>query len=146
MASANFTNLAKHIANGTIKFDGSVSYKVLLVSAAPSSTDLDSWEFRSSVTTEVTGTAYTAGGIAQAFTLGSLDTANNRIGITWTNITDGWSSATLTSTTVGAIIYQNTGAAGTDRLVQYVEFDAPKTVSSANFSITYNNPLYITVG
>ena len=64
MASANYSNLPLHLANGAINF-GSASFKCLLHSSVPSEANLDAWVFRSDVSNEVTGTGYTAGGTAE---------------------------------------------------------------------------------
>ena len=85
MASANFTNLPRHLAKADIDFDTS-TFKVLLVSSVPSEANLDAWVYRSDVGNEITGTGYSAGGISQAFTLDAVDTTNNRQSVTWTNI------------------------------------------------------------
>lgn len=140
MASANFTNLARHLAKADIDFDTS-TFKVLLVSSVPSETNLDGWVYRADVTNEITGTGYSAGGIAQAFTLDAIDTTNNRQSVTYTNITNGWTSATFSA--VGAIIYQNTGNAATDRLLHFIDFGGTVSCSSGNYSITYSSPFYI---
>jgi hypothetical protein len=140
MASANFTNTPRAFAQGTFNF-GSNTFKVLLVSSVPSETNLDAWANRSDVTNEITGTGYTAGGIAQAFTLNAVDTTNNRQGITWTNISNGWTSATFSA--VGAIIYKNTGTSTTDTLVQFVDFGGTVTCTAGNFSITYSSDFLI---
>lgn len=141
MASTNFTNFTRALATAGHNFS-SDSLKVLLVSSVPSETNLDSWANRSDVTNEITGTGYTAGGIAQAYTLNALDTTNNRQSITMTNITSGWTTATFT--TVGAIIYKDTGSAATDKLIQFVDFSGSQSVSSGTFGITYTTDLLIT--
>lgn len=148
MASMNFTNLARALAQGRLQFDNSVdgtadTFKVMLVSAVPTTGNQDAWANRSDVTTEITGTGYTAGGIAQAFTLDALDTTNNRQSITWTNITNGWTASTFSA--VGAIIYRNSGAAATDTLVTFVDFGGTVSCSNGTYSITYTTPTYISV-
>ena len=140
MASANFTNLPRALAKGDIDFDTN-TFKVLLVTSLPSEANLDAWANRSDVTGEVTGTGYTAGGIAQAFTLDAIDTTNNRQSITYTNITNGWTSATFSA--VGAIIYKNTGTSTTDTLLHLVDFGGTVSCTAGNFSITYSTPFYI---
>lgn len=140
MASANFTNLPRHLAKADIDFD-TATFKVLLVSSVPSEANLDAWVYRSDVGNEITGTGYSAGGISQAFTLDAVDTTNNRQSVTWTNITNGWTSATFSA--VGAIIYQNVGSAATDRLLHFVDFGGTVSCTSGNFSITYSTPFYI---
>lgn len=146
MASTNFTNLPRALAQGRLQFDNTVdgsadTFKVLLVSSVPTSGNFDSWANRSDVTNEITGTGYSSGGIAQAFTFDSLDTTNNRQPITWTNITNGWTASSFSA--VGAIIYRNSGSAATDTLVSFVDFSGTVTCSNGSFSITYSTPTYI---
>lgn len=140
MASANFTNLPRHLAKGDIDFD-TATFKVLLVSAIPSEANLDAWVNRSDVTLEITGTGYSAGGIAQAFTLAAVDTTNNRQSVTYTDITNGWTSASFSA--LGAIIYLNTGVAANDKLLHLIDFGGTITCTNGNFSITYSTPFYI---
>lgn len=140
MASANFRNLADHLAKAAINFSTG-SFKCLLVSAVPSETNLDSWVNRSDVTTEVTGTGYTAGGVAVTATVGTLDTTNNRQSVTFGNLSPGWTSATISA--VGAIIYLSTGTSTTDKLVQFVDFGGTVASTNGNYSVTFSTPLYI---
>lgn len=146
MASFNFTNLARHVANGLVKFDGSQNFKVLLVSSIPTTTETtgnqDTWVNRSDVTNEITGTGYSAGGIAQGFTLNALTLAPGKQTITWTNITNGWTTATFSA--VGAIIYLNSGLNTTDKLLHFVDFGGTVSCTSGNFSITYSTTFDIT--
>lgn len=142
MASSNFRNFARNLALGRHVF-GTDTAKVLLVSSVPSEANLDGWISRADVTNEITGTGYTAGGIAQAYTLDALDTTNNRQPITFTNITNGWTSATFSA--VGAIIYKNSGTSSTDYLIDFIDFGGTVSCSSGSFSITYSTPLYINV-
>jgi hypothetical protein len=108
MPTSNFTNLTRSLVKGEIDFD-TASFKVMLVSSVLTEAQLDTWATRSQVTNEITGTGYTAGGIAQPYTLDALDTANNRQPITYSNIAAGWTNATITAH--GAIIYRDTGSA-----------------------------------
>jgi hypothetical protein len=146
MASANFTNLARALALGRIQFDNSVdgtadTFKVMLVSSIPSAANLDAWANRSDVTNEVTGAGYTAGGIAQAFTLSALDTTNNRQEIIYTNIVNGWTASTISA--VGAIIYRNSGVNTTDTLMHFIDFVGTVSSSAGNFSVTYTSSFYV---
>lgn len=140
MASSNFTNLPRALAKGDVDFD-TATFKVLLVSSVPSEANLDAWVYRSDVTNEITGTGYTAGGIAQAFTLSALDTTNNRQGVVYTDITNGWTTATFSA--VGAIIYKDTGNAATDLLLHMIDFGGTVSCTAGNYSITYSAPFYI---
>lgn len=140
MAATNFTNLPRNLAIARHNFS-SDTLKVLLVSSIPTEANLDAWVARSDVTNEVTGTGYTAGGIAQAFTLDALDTTNNRQSITLTNISSGWTSSTISA--VGAIIYKNSGTSTTDYLISFVDFGGTVASTNGPYSITYTAPLYI---
>ena len=134
MASKNFTNLARLLATAGVNWS-SDTFKVLLVSSVPTEANLDGWTVRSNVTNEITGTGYTAGGIAQAFTLAALDTTNNKQSITWTNITNGWTASTFNA--MGAIIYKNVGTAATDTLIAFIDFNGTITCTNGTFSISY---------
>ena len=140
MASGNFRNLPNALARGQIDFSTN-TFKALLVSSAPTETNLDSWTARSGVTNEVTGTGYTAGGFAVTAAVGSIDTTNNRVPVTFSVTNPVLTSATVTA--VGMIVYKSTGVAANDTLVTYVEFASSATATNGNFSVTFDTPLYI---
>lgn len=142
MASANFTNLPRLLMTAGVNFS-SVSLKLMLVSSVPSEANLDGWVNRSDVTNEVSGTGYTAGGIAQAYTLNALDTTNNRQTVTLTNITNGWTATTIASV-AGAIFYTDTGSSATDKLIGFVDFGGTSSPSNASINITYTSDLILT--
>lgn len=103
--------------------------KVMLVTSAY--TPVATQQFRSSVTNEVVGTGYTAGGQ----TLGSKTITG-----TTTPVFDAadvtWSSSSITAR--GAVLYQDTGSAATDRLIHYIDFGTDQTSASGNFTIQWN--------
>lgn len=138
MPSANALHLTKKMADA---YFGSGSFKFLLVSSAPSESDLDSIQFRSGITNEVTGTGYTAGGVAVTVTVGSVDTANNRVPVTIGNLSPGWTGATLSA--VGGWLYKVIGSAGTDEVCTYVDFGATVSPSAQNLQVTFSSPLYV---
>lgn len=140
MASTVFSNFARNLAIARHNFS-SDTLKVLLVSSIPTEGNIDAWIARSDVTNEITGTGYTAGGIAQAYTFNALDTAANRQTVTLTNIVNGWTTATFSA--VGAIVYKNSGVATTDYLIEFIDFGATVTATAGNFSITYSSDLLI---
>jgi len=140
MASANFTHLARIAV--TPGFDWStVTCKAMLVSAVPSQANLDAWEFRSDVTTEITGTGYTAGGKSQPFTVSAIDTTNNRQEIAYTSMVNAWTGATFN--TVGAIIYIDTGLASTDNLLHFLDFGGTKSPAADPFGYSFNTQFYV---
>lgn len=140
MASANFSHLPLHLATGAINFS-TASFKCMLVTAVPSEADLDSWVYRSAVTTESSGMGYTAGGVPVTLTVGAVDTANNRVPITIASLAPGWSGTDASA--AAAIIYQNTGNAATDKLITVVDFGSVVTPVTSSLSIIFNTPLYI---
>lgn len=142
MASANFTSLSDKLARGAVNF-GADAFKVLLVSAMPSGTQLDAWANRSDVTTEITGAGYTAGGITVTATVGAIDSANNRTPVTFTDLAPGWTAATITAS--AAIIYKSTGTASTDSLVCAVDFGGSVPCVNGTFSVTFTDPIFIGV-
>jgi len=141
LASTAFTNFTRNLCLARHNFS-SDTLKVLLVSSVPSEANLDSWIARSDVTNEITGTGYTAGGIAQAYTFNAIDTANNRSTITLTDIVNGWTGATFSA--AGAIVYKNSGVASTDYLIDFVDFLGTITTTAGNFSIDYVSDILIT--
>lgn len=102
----------------------------------------DTHEFKSSVTNEVTGTGYTAGGA----TLGSkafltYDTTNNRTALDAGDVT--WASSSITARY--AVVYKDTGTAATSILLGYIDFGQDEVSSSGNFTIAWNSGGIFTV-
>lgn len=140
MASTVYTNFCRNLAIARHNFS-SDTLKTLLHSSVPSETNIDSWIARSDITNEITGTGYTAGGVAQALTFPAVDTTNNRQSITLTNLSPGWSSSTFSA--VGATIYKNSGTSTTDYLIEFVDFGGTFTCTAGTFTITYTSDLLI---
>ena len=140
MPSTVFSNFSRNLALARHNFS-SDTLKVLLVSSVPSEANLDTWISRADVTNEITGSGYTAGGIAQAYTLNAVDTTNNRTTLTLTNNPTAWTTATFS--TVGAIVYKNSGVAATDYLIEFIDFGGTQTVTAATFALTYTSDFII---
>lgn len=138
MPSANSRFLPKRLADSY--FTG--SFKFMLVSAVPSEANLDAWAFRDDVTNEVSGAGYTAGGVAVTLTAGAVDTANNRVAVTISNLAPGWTSATLNA--LGGWVYKAVGTAATDQLISFVDFGGAVISTASDFSVTFSAPIYIT--
>lgn len=137
MASANCLTFTKRLADAY--FSG--SFKFLLVSSVPSESDLDAFDFRNDIANEITGTGYTAGGVAVTVTVGAVDATNNRVPVTITNLAPGWSSSTLSAP--GGWLYKVIGSAATDELVQFVDFGGTVSSSANDFNVTFATPLYV---
>ena len=137
MPSANSLFLPKRLADAY--FTG--SYKMLLVSSAPSESDLDTFDFRSDIANEVAASGtYATGGAAVTCTVSAVDTANNRVAVTFGNPAP-FTSATISA--VGGWIYKAVGSAATDELVTYVDFGGTITSTAGTFTVTLSTPLYI---
>jgi hypothetical protein len=108
--------------------------KVLLVTASYTP-DQDTHVNLSDVTNEVaSGGGYTTGGITLTGKAVSVDLVNNRAKFIADAAT--WSAATLTAR--GAILYKDTGVAGTSTLITYKDFGSDKTASGGNFTIDWD--------
>jgi len=140
MASRNFTYLADHYARGRINY-ASDTFKAVLVDAVPDETDLDTWDFRDDVDSEITDSDYTAGGFAVTATVSSVDAGNDRVGVTFSCASPTYSASTISA--VGCIVYKSTGSAGTDPLICFVDFGGTVSSTAGNYTVTFNNPHYI---
>ena len=138
MASANSLFLPKRLADA---YFGSGIFKMLLVSAVPSESDLDTWDFRNDVPNEVTGAGYTAGGFNVTPTVSAVDATNNRVSVTFADLSPALATATVSA--VGGWIYKAVGTAATDELVQFVDFGATVTSTAAAFNVDFTSPLYV---
>jgi hypothetical protein len=118
MASLIFNSALDDMARGAIDFDTD-TFKCMLVTSAyvPNK---DTHLKRSSVTNEVVGTGYTAGGAAATVTV-TKDTVNDR-----EDITLGGISLAAASITARAAVYYKSrgGASSADELVAYIDFGA----------------------
>ena len=132
MADAVYNDFKSGVVSGLIDLGGD-TFKIMLVTAtyAP---NVDTHTFRSSVTNEVSGTGYTAGGQALANVSLTTDDTNDRA--VWNADDPVWTASTITAR--GAVIYQDTGNAATDRLVCYLDFGSDIASTNADFTVTFN--------
>lgn len=135
MPSLIYNSAVEDNARGAIDFDTD-TFKLMLVTSAYVP-DKDAHLKRSSVTNEVTGTGYTAGGTAVAATV-TKDTANDRVDVSFAN--PSWSTATINAR--GGVLYKSRGGAATaDELVAYVDFGSDIVSTAATFNVTFTSPL-----
>lgn len=93
----------------------------------------DTHEFKSSVTNEVVGTGYTAGGSALASK--TVTQTNNVVTLDAADVT--WSASTITARR--AVLYDNSGASDAARvLLLWVDFGQDEISSNGNFTIQWN--------
>lgn len=94
----------------------------------------DTHTYFSDITNEITGTGYTAGGVALSSKTTNYDAASNVMSLRAGAST--WSSATFTCRY--AIVYKDTGTASTSPLLGYVNFGGDQSVTSGTFTITWD--------
>lgn len=92
-------------------------------------------KFKSDVTGEITGTGYTAGGIALTNVAVALDTTNSRAEIS----ADDANFGTLTATGIAQLVtYIDTGTASTSRIIGVHTFD-PQSPNGVTFTYAWND-------
>ena len=97
--------------------------------------DQDAHQYKSSVTNEVTGTGYTAGGATLASATSAYTAASNTLVLDAADTS--WASSTITARY--AVIYDSTPATDATRpLIAYVDFGADVVSSGGTFSITWD--------
>jgi hypothetical protein len=128
MASVIYDSFIADVFAGTCTTAS--TYKAMLVTSAYTE-DRGAHSKRSSVTNEVTGTGYTAGGVALSLTA-SLNTTTHVLTLTIPTAT--WASSTITARKL--IVYRSTGTAANDNLVACVD-NAVDLVSTAS-TMTWN--------
>ncbi len=130
MASNIFNSALRDEAIGSIDYDTDTFYAMLVTSTyAPNK---DTHTKRSDVTNEVTGTGYTAGGIAVTATVAAVDTANDRVVITFAS--HNWPTSTITAR--GEVIYKRRGGASSaDELVYYNDFGSDVSSTAGTFTV-----------
>lgn len=95
----------------------------------------DTHQYFSSITNEVVGTGYTAGGATIATPTFSYTAATNVFAIDGGDVS--WTTSTITARY--AIVYDDTPAtAATKPLIAYVDFGADVSSSAGTFSITWD--------
>ena len=91
-------------------------------------------QFKSSVTSEVVGTGYTATG----YTLANKTATTSALVATFDNTVDpSWSASTITARY--AVVYDSTPATDATRpLIMYIDFGADVVSSGGTFTITFD--------
>lgn len=107
--------------------------KVMLCTSAYTP-DQDTHIYKSSITGEVTGTGYTAGGATLSNKTMTYDGATNTITLDASDVV--WANSTITARY--AVIYDDTGTDSTSTLLGYIDFSEDKISSAGNFTITWD--------
>ena len=129
MASLIYNSAPDEMARGDLDFDTN-TFKAMLVTSSYTP-NKDTHDFRDDVTNEVSGTGYTAGGVASAVTV-TKDTANDKVTIQFGAVS--WASSTITAR--GCVYYKSRGGASSaDELVAYADFGSDVSSSGGTFSV-----------
>ena len=141
MANAIFNSFKRDIANGSINL-ATDAVKMMLVGSAYTP-NIDTHAKRSDVTNEVSGTGYTAGGIALVNKTVTMNTTSDKGVFDADDIT--LSNATITAR--GAVLYKaRGGVSSADELIAYLDFGADITSTAGNFNIAFDANGIITIG
>jgi hypothetical protein len=129
MASTAYDSMNYDSMTGAIDFDTD-TFNVMLVTSGYTE-DKAAHSKRSSVTNEITGTGYTAGGQAIVPTI-TKDTTNHRTTIVFPQVT--WPTSTLTARK--AVYYKSRGGASSaDELVAVDDFGSDVTTTAGTFTL-----------
>ena len=130
MASLIYDSCLRDLQIGSIDADAD-TFKAMLVTSTYSP-NKGTHAKRSDVTNEVTGTAYTAGGVTTACTA-ALNTTAHTMVLTFAAVS--WAASTITAR--GMVIYKSRGGASSaDELVGYLDFGTDVVSSGGTFSVT----------
>ena len=113
---------------------GSDAIKIMLTTAAYVP-NIDTHEFKSDVTNEITGTGYTAGGASLTGVTWTYDATNKR-GVLGASAVV-WTAATFTLRY--AVIFKWTGTATTSRLIGWIDFGQDLSPASEDFTISFTS-------
>jgi hypothetical protein len=137
MATLVYNSFVDDLNRGAVNPNAD-SFKAMIVLNAYTP-DKDTHLKRSDVTSEASGTGYTAGGTAVTCTV-AKDTALDRVTLTFSN--PSWAASTITGR--GIVIYKSRGGAATaDELVAAITNSGGIDVSSTNgtWTFTFTAPL-----
>lgn len=127
ITQAMTTSFKQEILEGVHDFTAH-TFKIALYT---SSATLDASTTTYSVTNEVSGTGYTAGGEDLTVTGGAVSTSGTTAFVDFSDVS--WTSATITAR--GAVIY-NSSVAG-NPAVAVLDFGADKTSTDATFTVQF---------
>lgn len=129
MASIIYNSFLDDVFRGNIDCDTDTFYVLLVTSSYTE--DKDAHDKRDDVTNEISGTGYTAGGVAATVTV-TKDTANDRIDVSLGSAS--WASSTITARK--AVYYKRRGgAASADELVAVNDFGSDVITTAGTFTL-----------
>jgi hypothetical protein len=134
MATINIYNsFKKKLMDANISLSTD-TIKVALVSSSYV-VNIDTHQFFSDITGEVSGTGYTAGGATLAGKTTTQDNSNDR-GV-WDANDVTWTGSVITAR--GAVVYKSTGTASTSPLICFIDFGGDQATNMSTFQINWND-------
>lgn len=131
MADIIYNSAKGKLMDGSIDLDtDTINIALVTSSYTPNQ---DTHEDFDDITNEVTDTGYTAGGATLSNVSISINTTDNRAELDADDVT--WSDSSITAR--GAVIYKDTGTAGTSWLICYLDFTSDYTSTNSDFTITW---------
>lgn len=106
-----------------------------LMTTASYTPDQNADQFKSSITNEVSGTGYTAGG--QALSSRTLAYSNTGHTTTFDAADVNWTSSTIANARY-AVLYKDTGTSSTSPLIAYIDFGSNQSSNNGDFIIQWN--------
>jgi|TARA_X000001388_G_scaffold24820_1_gene17256 hypothetical protein len=131
ISSALTTSFKKELLQGVHNFaSGGNSFKLALYAGATASLGATTTAYATSLTGQITGTNYTAGGAALTPGIAAPSSTGTTAFVDFANLT--FSTATITAS--GCLIYNDTNS---DKSVATISFGASKTSTAGDFTIVF---------
>jgi len=131
ITAGHYGKLGLTLVNKEVNFNTD-TFKVLMTTNAYT-IDRDAHQYLSSITNEVAGTGYTAGGVTVSPMTVTYDAVNHRLKYTCSN--PAWNPLTVTGAR-RAVLYDDTAA--NKPLISWVDLGQDYNLSAANFSIPWD--------
>lgn len=120
---------------GKAKFDFTSDTVKCMLTTSSYTPNVDTHDFKDDITNEITGTGYSAGGVALTTLSWTYDSTNNLVKLNADPTT--WTTATFTCRY--AVLYNSTpGTDATRPLIGYVDFGADQSPSGVDFTVTWS--------
>jgi hypothetical protein len=124
----------KSLCNKEIDLDtDTIKFMMTTSSYTP---DQDTHQYKSSVTNEVTGTGWAAGGVTVGSVAVTYDTATNVLKIDAADISE--SGVTVANARYGVLYDSSPASDATRPLIAYVDFDGNQSATAGSVAITWN--------
>ena len=131
MPNAIFTAAIRAALTNTVNFGTDTFWAMLTTSAyAPNK---DTHVFRSSVTNEITGSGYTAGGKVITCVVQAVDAANDDVELTFGPV--DWASLTATGVRQIVVYKRRGGAAAADEIIYCQDFGADTNLTAGTLTV-----------